>query len=521
MNQKCYLWFPIEQSMAKKSANPSGSGIPLELGKLPPQAPELEEAVLGAVMLEKGAISSVAEVLRPDSFYKEQHKVIFEAMLALFARHDPIDMLTVAEELRRKKSLDEVGGAAYIAHLTSRVASAAHADFHSRIIQQKYIQRELIRVSSDMLHSAFDDGMDVDDLLNESEKALFEIAQTNIKKETQPINVLVKEAIDRIAEIAARDDGFSGVPSGYTELDRITSGWQRSDLVIIAARPSMGKTAFVLSMTRRMAVEHKQHVVIFSLEMASIQLVNRLIVGETEIASEKIRNGKLTTQEWTQLEDKVKTLSEASIFIDDTPGISIFELRAKCRRLKLQDKLDIVIIDYLQLMTGSGDSKGNREQEVSTISRSLKALAKELDVPVIALSQLNRGVEARTGIHKRPQLSDLRESGAIEQDADIVIFIHRPEKYGITQDEQGMSLEGVAEIIIAKHRNGALDDVRLRFRQELARFEEFERGAPIALPPSSGTSSQVVTYTSKMNADASAGGDFLMPNTDFGNDVPF
>lgn len=521
MNQKCYLWFPIELSMAKKATTSSNTSISLELGKLPPQAPDLEEAVLGAVMLEKGAISSVAEVLKPHSFYKEAHKLIYEAMLDLFSRHDPIDMLTVTEELRRKKSLDEVGGPSYIAHLTSRVASSAHAGFHSRIVQQKYIQRELIRVSSDMLHSAYDDGMDVDDLLNESEKALFEIAQTNIKKETQPINVLVKEAIDRIAENAAREDGFSGVPSGYTELDRITSGWQKSDLVIVAARPSMGKTAFVLSMTRRMAVEHKQHVVIFSLEMASIQLVNRLIVGETEIASDKIRNGKLTPQEWVQLEDKVKILSDASIYIDDTPAISIFELRAKCRRLKMQNKLDIVIIDYLQLMSGTGDSKGNREQEVSTISRSLKALAKELDVPVIALSQLNRGLEGRSGLqNKRPMLSDLRESGAIEQDADLVLFIHRPEKYGFTQDEQGMSLQGIAEIIIAKHRNGALDDVKLRFREELVRFEELEKSTPFALPPME-RQKEVMTFTSKMNADAPLAHDALMPNTDFSSDVPF
>ena len=509
--------------MAKRVNKTNNSLISTEIGKLPPQATELEEAVLGAVMLDKDAISTVAEILKPQSFYVEANKSVFEAMLDLFTRHDPIDLLTVTEELRRKKSLDDIGGAAYIAHLTNRVSSSAHVDFHARIIQQKYIQRELIRVSTDMLSSAYDDSLDVDDLLNDSEKSLFEIAQSNIKKETQPINVLVKEALDRIAEIASREDGFSGVPSGYTALDRITSGWQKSDLIIVAARPSMGKTAFVLSMTRRMAVEHKQNVVIFSLEMASIQLVNRLIVSETELASEKIRNGRLSTAEWTQLEEKVKTLTDASVYIDDTPGISVFELRAKCRRLKMQNKLDIIIIDYLQLMTGPIETKGNREQEVSTISRSLKAIAKELDVPVIALSQLNRGVEGRSGIqNKRPQLADLRESGAIEQDADLVLFIHRPEKYGFTEDEDGNSLEGVAEIIIAKHRNGALDDIRLRFRQEYARFEELDVIPSFNIDGEGNNYSGMVTYGSKMNVNHSEPdtNTALPANTDFDN-TPF
>jgi len=288
------------------------------------------------------------------------------------------------------------------------------------------------------------------------------------------INPVILEAIDKIKEASKRSDGLSGVPSGYTDLDRMTSGWQASDLVIIAARPAMGKTAFVLSMTKQMALDHQKPVAVFSLEMSNLQLVNRLIVSETELPAEKIKNGNLSNNEWEQLDHKIKRLIDAPIFVDDTPGLSIFELRAKCRRLKKQHDVQIIIIDYLQLMNASGMNPGSREQEVSLISRSLKGLAKELNVPIIALSQLNRGVENRAGADgKRPQLSDLRESGAIEQDADMVLFIHRPEYYKITEDEQGNSLIGVAELIIAKHRNGATGDVRLRFRQELARFEDY------------------------------------------------
>jgi replicative DNA helicase len=447
--------------------------IPLDLGKMPPQAVELEEAVLGAIMLEKEAVIAVLDILVPDSFYKDQHQKIFRAMIELSTNEKPIDILTVTEELRKLKQLEEVGGPYFVANLTSRVASAANIEFHARIIQQKYIQRELIRITSDIQTKAYDEAMEVNDLLDYSEGQLFEIAQGNIKKDSMKINLLISEAIKQIEEAGKRTDNLSGIPSGFTRLDGITSGWQRSDLIIVAARPSMGKTAFVLSMTRNMAIDHKCAVAIFSLEMASLQLVNRLISAESELPSSMIRNGKLTNEEWKQLDHKIKPLETAPIFIDDTPAISIFELRAKCRRLKKQHDIQVVIIDYLQLMTGPPDTRGNREQEVSIISRSLKSLSKELNVPVIALSQLNRSVEMRTG-NKRPQLSDLRESGAIEQDADVVCFIHRPEKYGILEDDEGNSTIGMAEIIVAKHRNGAIGDVKLRFRDVIARFVDYE-----------------------------------------------
>ena len=450
--------------------------IGVEAGKLPPQAVDIEEAVLGAVMLEKDAIYDVIEILKAECFYKEAHAKIFQAIIDLSLREDPIDILTVTQELRRKEILEEVGGPFYITQLTTRVMSSVHAEYHARIIYQKYIQRELIRVSTNIQERAFDESVDVEDLLNNAEQSMFEITQGSIKKDIQPINLLLKDAIESIQAASKREDSLSGVPSGFTKLDRLTAGWQPTDLVIIAARPSMGKTAFVLSMARNMAVEHGCGVALFSLEMSALQLVKRMIVSETELESDKIRTGRLERFEWEQLDVKIKKLTESPVFIDDTPALSVFEFRAKCRRLVQQHGIRIAIIDYLQLMTWTGDTKGNREQEVSNISRSLKAIAKELNIPVIALSQLNRGVESRTGLqNKRPQLADLRESGAIEQDADIVAFIHRPEYYGFTEDpEDGSSLEGIAEIIVAKHRNGALDDIRLAFKKHYAKFVELE-----------------------------------------------
>ncbi len=381
------------------------------------------------------------------------------------------------------------------------MGSAAHLEYHSKIIAQKYIQRELIRVATDIERRSFEDDVDVDELLDYSEMELFKVAEGNIKSDTQPISNIVVKAFKQIEEAGKREDGLSGVPSGFTDLDRLTSGWQKSDLIIVAARPSMGKTAFVLSMARNMAVEYDASVAFFSLEMSNLQLVNRLIIAESGIPSEKIRNGRLTQDEWTQLTVKTKQLADANIFIDDTPALSIFELRAKCRRLKAQHNIGIAIIDYLQLMTGASDVRGNREQEVSTISRSLKAIAKELDIPIIALSQLNRSVETRGG-NKRPQLSDLRESGAIEQDADMVIFIHRPEYYGFSVDDEGNSTLGIAEIIVAKHRNGAVDDVRLRFQKEMAKFTDFDDTEFISKSVTPAfTSSAPVTFSSKMNND--------------------
>ncbi|MDR2414046.1 MAG: replicative DNA helicase [Odoribacteraceae bacterium] len=450
--------------------------LPVEHGKMPPQALELEEAVLGALMLEKDAYIMVSDLLKPECFYKEAHQRVYRAVQTLSLNAEPVDLLTVSEELKRTGDLETVGGYYYLSKLTSRVASAVHIEFHARIIVQKYIQRELIRASTEIQARAYDDAADVADLVDLAQKMVFEIAEGNVKKETMPINVLVDQAIKTIEEIAKQDGGVSGAPSGFDALDGVTSGWQASDLVIIAARPSMGKTAFVLSMARNMAVEHDVPVAIFSLEMSSLQLVNRLIASETGIGSEKLRNGDLTVSDWKNLHAKITSLLKAPLYVDDTPALSIFELRAKCRRLQQRYGIKVLVIDYLQLMTTGSDMRGNREQEVSMISRQLKIIAKELNVPVIALSQLNRSLEQRE--NKRPMLSDLRESGAIEQDADMVVFIHRPERVGIIVDDEGNSLRGIAEIIIAKHRNGAVGDVRLRFVEELALFTNLERSSP-------------------------------------------
>ncbi len=361
--------------------------INAQYGKLPPQAIEVEEAVLGALMLERDAYVTVADTIDSVSFYKEEHRKIFDAIKTLSGKEKPVDLLMVTQELKDREQLDEVGGPGYITQLTRRVASAAHIEFHARIIAQKFMQRELIRVSSEIQAKSYDDTIDVDDLLDFSESALFQVSEGNIKKETVPIKPLLNMAVLQIEKARAQADGLSGVPSGFSAVDRITSGWQRSDLIIIAARPAMGKTAFVISMARNMAVEHRQGVAIFSLEMSSLQLVNRLISAETELGGHKIKTGKLEDYEWTQLNQRIKTLDDAPIFIDDTPALSIFEFRAKCRRLKMQHDIKILIVDYLQLMTAGTDSRGSREQEVSMISRSLKAIAKELDVPILALSQ--------------------------------------------------------------------------------------------------------------------------------------
>ncbi|MFO8234752.1 MAG: replicative DNA helicase [Bacteroidales bacterium] len=492
----------------------------LDYGKKPPQAVDLEEAVLGAIMLEKDAIISVMDILSPDSFYKEAHKKIYSAIIDLSQNLQPIDILTVTEELKKRNELEEVGGHYYITQLTSKVATAAHIEYHARIIAQKHIQRELIRVASEIQTKAYDDSVDVNDLIDFSESELFRVTETNIKKETAKLNTLIQEAIEQIEEAGKKEEGLSGVPSGFTKLDRVTSGWQKSDLVIIAARPSMGKTAFMLTMARNMAVEHQKPIGIFSLEMSSIQLVNRLIVSETELPSEKIRNGRLEPYEWEQLEHKIKKLVDAPFYIDDTPAISIFELRSKCRRLKDQYNVEAIFLDYLQLMSSPGDNRGNREQEVSIISRSLKGIAKELNIPIIALSQLNRSVELRSG-DKKPQLSDLRESGAIEQDADMVLFIHRPERYGIIDDGEGNSLLGIAEIILAKHRNGALADIQLRFRDELAKFEELDEGS-LSIPEDE--AGNAMTISSKMNEEDAynlSRNDDLGSNVDFDEEPPF
>ena len=454
-----------------------------EYGHLQPQAPELEEAVLGALMIEKDAYSMVSEILRPESFYERCNQLIYAAITDLAIQQKPIDILTVTEQLRSRGDLEEAGGPFYITQLSGKVASSAHIEYHARIIAQKFLARELISFTSNIQTKAFDETQDVDDLMQEAEGKLFEISQQNMKKDYTQINPVIHEAYEMLQKAAARTDGLSGLSSGFHQLDKITSGWQNSDLIIIAARPAMGKTAFVLSMAKNMAVNNKVPVALFSLEMSNVQLVNRLIVNVCEISGEKIKSGQLAPYEWGQLDYKIKELYDAPLYVDDTPSLSVFELRTKARRLVREHDVKVIIIDYLQLMNASGMSYGSRQEEVSTISRSLKGLAKELNIPIIALSQLNRGVENREGIDgKRPQLSDLRESGAIEQDADMVCFIHRPEYYKIYQDEKGNDLHGMAEIIIAKHRNGAVGDVLLRFRAEFARFQNPDDDLIVPMP---------------------------------------
>ncbi|MBF4519498.1 replicative DNA helicase [Flavobacterium sp. ANB] len=450
--------------------------INLEKGKLPPQVLELEEAVLGAMMIDKKGVDDVIDILQPDAFYKEAHKYIFEAIIQLFTETQPIDLLTVSAQLKKNGKLELAGGDFYLIQLTQKIASSAHIEFHSRIILQKFIQRSLIRISSEIIEASYDETTDVFDLLDQAESKLYEVTQGNIKRSSETAQSLVLQAKKRIEEIA-KQEGLSGVETGFTNLDKLTSGWQPSDLIIIAARPAMGKTAFVLSMARNIAIDFGHPVALFSLEMASVQLITRLISSETGLSSEKLRTGKLEPHEWEMLSTKVKNLEKAPLFIDDTPSLSIFDLRAKCRRLVSQHGIKIIIVDYLQLMTAGGNSKGggNREQEISTISRNLKALAKELNVPVIALSQLSRAVETR-GSSKRPLLSDLRESGAIEQDADIVSFLYRPEYYKIDEwdDDEASPTTGQAEIMIAKHRNGGIENVRLKFIGHLGKFDNLD-----------------------------------------------
>ncbi len=464
-----------------------------------PQATELEKVVLGALMIEGDAYSLVSEILRPETFYEHRHQLIYKAISTLAMRQEPIDILTVTEQLKKTNELEEVGGPFYISQLSGSVLSSAHIEYHARIIAQKYLARQLITYTSQIQTMAFDESTDVADLMQEAEGRLFEISQQNLKKDYTQINPVIKDAYDLLQKAAARTDGLSGLASGFHELDKKTAGWQNSDLVIIAARPAMGKTAFVLSMAKNMAVDYQFPVAVFSLEMSNVQLVNRLISNVCEIPSEKIRSGQLADYEWGQLDYKIKSLYDAPLYVDDTPSLSVFELRTKARRLVREHGVKIIIIDYLQLMNASGMSFGNRQEEVATISKSLKGLAKELNIPIIALSQLNRSVENREGNQgKRPQLSDLRESGSIEQDADMVCFIHRPEYYKIYQNEDNQDTHGLAEIILAKHRNGGTGIVNLRFKGEYVRFQNLDDDTLSSFP------SEGVQMSSRMNADSVA-----------------
>ncbi len=444
----------------------------LQKGKLPPQAVDLEEVVLGAMMIDKKGVDEVIDILQPEAFYKESHQLIFNAIISLFEKQEPIDIKTVSFQLKKDGNLNSVGGDYYLIELSQKVSSSAHIEFHSRIILQKFIQRKLISISNDIIEESYDETSDVFDLLDKAESKIYDISQRNLKKNTQSAEDLVLAAKKKIEEISKKE-GLSGIASGFGEIDRLTSGWQSSDLIIVAARPGMGKTAFTLSMARNISVENNMPVAFFSLEMSAIQLITRLISSETGLNSEKLRTGKLEKFEWELLNVKVTNLENAPLYIDDTPSLSIFELRAKARRLSSQFGIKLIVVDYLQLMTlGSSQKSGNREQEISTISRNLKALAKELDIPIIALSQLSRAVELRGGT-KRPILSDLRESGAIEQDADIVSFLYRPEYYKIDEwdDEERSPALGQAEFIVAKHRNGGLSSIKLKFINSLGKFE--------------------------------------------------
>lgn len=471
------------------------------VGKLPPRDTDLEEVVLGACMLEKDAYMNVCDILTPESFYDPVNQKIFDAITTLGLNQRPIDMQTVTEQLRHNGTLKDVGGAIHIAEITSRVYSAAHVEFHAKIIAQKHLARRLISFASAIETKAFDESNDIDDLLQEAEGNLFEISQKQLKREVLQIDPVLNQAIEQIQAASNAESGLSGLQTGYNDLDKMTAGWQNSDLIIIAARPAMGKTAFVLSMAKNMAIDYNIPVAIFTLEMANVQLVKRLLSNIADLEGEKIKNGQLSEEEWDRLNNRLRDVYSTPLYLDETPGLSITELRTKARRLVRERGVKLIMIDYLQLMNASGLKLGSREQEVSTISRSLKALAKELNIPIIALSQLNRSTESRED--KRPVLSDLRESGAIEQDADIVCFIHRPEYYTrSSEDKDGNDIRGLAELIVAKHRSGAVGDVKLRFVSKFARFENWEEG--FDKMQNTINEMQKIRVKSRMNTDTSS-----------------
>lgn len=518
-----YLRYMEMKRSTQANKYDKSSIIALEKGKLPPQAVDMEEAVLGAMMIDKRGVDEIIDILQPEAFYKEAHQYVFEAMLQLFNDSQPIDLLTVSAQLKKNAKLEMSGGDYYLIQLTQKITSSAHIEYHSRIILQKFIQRSLIKISSEIIEESYDETTDVFDLLDKAESKLYEVTQGNLKKSSETAQSLVSQAKKRIEEIAKRE-GLSGIATGFTKLDKVTSGWQPSDLIIIAARPGMGKTAFVLSMARNMAIDSNHPVAVFSLEMSSVQLITRLISSETGLSSEKLRTGKLEKHEWEQLSTKVRDLEKAPLYIDDTPSLSIFDLRAKARRLSSQHGIKLIIVDYLQLMTAGNSSKGggNREQEISSISRNLKALAKELNVPVIALSQLSRAVETR-GSSKRPLLSDLRESGAIEQDADIVSFIYRPEYYKIDEwdDDDHGPTQGQAEFIIAKHRNGSLENVRLKFVGNLGKFDNLDEFGGFDSIPSSMNDNAFKTPAQTASPEDAFGSSFNRFEPEEDDGIPF
>ncbi len=447
-----------------------------EGGVLPPQAIEIEQAVLGGMLIEHEAATLAIELLQPSDFYRKGHRHVFEIMQELYEKSNPLDLITVESELRDRKLLEEIGGPAYLGELTRAVSSAANIEYHCQILAEKAIKRTIISTFTDVVKESYDPGTDPYDMLDKAERSIYELANAKRGIESNNMSDILKKTLQHLEDIRGQKGGITGIPSG-TDVDKWTAGWQKGDMVIIAARPSMGKTAFVLTIARNAALfpveEKRAAVAIFSLEMSSQQLVQRLLTMEGRVNAQDARTGRLTDNDFKLLIDAASRLFKAKIFIDDTPALSVLELRSKCRRLKSEHDINLIIIDYLQLMRGNtNDRNSNREQEIATISRGLKSLAKELDVPVIALSQLSRAVETRGG-NKRPMLSDLRESGSIEQDADVVCFLYRPGYYNITTDDEGNSTEGVAEVIIGKQRNGPVGTVKLQFVEQYARFENF------------------------------------------------
>ena len=485
--------------------------IDTSYGHLQPQALDVERLVLGALMIDKDAFSVVSEFLKPQTFYEPRNQKIYQAIQTLNVDEHPVDISTVIEELKREGTLDDIGGPSYVLQLSHDVASSAHIEYHAHILAQKFLARQLISYAGNIETKAFDESIDVNELMQEAEGSLFELSQNNMKKDYVQVDPVINKAIEMLQKAAETAGGLTGVPTGYTKLDEKTSGWQKSDLVIIAGRPAMGKTSFALSLAKNIAVDYKFPIAFFSLEMSNVQLVNRLISNVCSISGSKMLNGQLSHDEWERLDKDIRKLQGSPIYIDDTPGLSIFELRTKARRLVREKGVKIIMIDYLQLVNANGMRFGSRQEEVAKISQSLKGLAKELDIPILALSQLNRTVEGREGVEgKRPQLSDLRESGAIEQDADMVMFVHRPEYYHIFQDDKGRDLHGMAQIIIAKHRKGATGDVLLTFKGEFTRFQnpENENG-----PEPQGPNGEIIG--SRMNDPLSDDASFPPPDMPF------
>ena len=495
----------------KKNNGKTGtSPIDPNFAHVQPQAVEIERVVLGALMVDSDAFSVVSELLKPETFYEPRHQKIYEAIRNMNMDERPVDIMTLNDELSKMGEIDKVGGVDYLMEISSQVASAAHVESHARILAEKYMQRQLIHFAGDIETKAYDSSVDVDELMQQAEGSLFQISQNNMKQDFTQVAPVVKNAVEILQRAASNKGGLTGIPTGYTGMDEITSGWQASDLVIIAGRPAMGKTSFALSIAKNVAVDYGVPIGFFSLEMNNVQLVNRLISNVCEVSGRKILNGQLDPSDWERLDKRIGRLTDAPIYVDDTPGLSVFELRTKARRLVREKGVKIIMIDYLQLMNANGMKFGSRQEEVSTISRSLKGLAKELDIPVLALSQLSRNVENREGLEgKRPQLSDLRESGAIEQDADMVLFVHRPEYYHIYQDEKGNDLHGMAQIIIAKHRKGSTGDVLLNFRGEFTRFQD---------PTEAATSSPVADGGGEIIGSRMNGGGELPPPP---GDLPF